>query len=108
MLNTSIKRPPVIFRDSFQSALHPTNCRPSRRYCEYSFKSWERRRHLIPQADRVLPLVVAEPNGMTWRQLQAAVDLDPEILLKLVDGLMAAGMLVMRWEDCGPVYWTPH
>jgi hypothetical protein len=70
-----------------------------------SFKSWERRRHLAPEAERILPLVVSAGSvGMNRRQLGSAVDLDHETLDQLLSGLVGIGLLTVAWEGGLPVY----
>ena len=71
-----------------------------------SFKSWlKRRRHLAPEADRILPLVAAAgTSGMTRMQLGHAVRLDRGILDALLSGMVEVGVLTVAWVDGGPVY----
>ena len=71
-----------------------------------SFKTWEKqRRHLAPEADRILPLVVAAGTvGMNRRQLGNALDLDRDIVDQLLAGLVGIGMLTVAWEGGVPVY----
>lgn len=73
---------------------------------EYSFKSWEkRRRHLAPEADRVLPLI-AGSTGMTRKQIGNAVELDRDVLNQLLDGMVGMGLLTVAWDEGVPVYRT--
>lgn len=71
-----------------------------------SFNSWERRRrHLAPEADRILPLVApAGTVGMNRRQLGNALDLSRETLDQLLAGLVGTGLLAVAWERGVPVY----
>jgi hypothetical protein len=70
-----------------------------------SFKSWERRRHLAPEADRILPLVAAAGTaGMNRFQLGNAVDLNRETLDQLLAGLVGIGLLTVAWVRGVPVY----
>jgi hypothetical protein len=74
-----------------------------------SFTSWVRRRQrldgVMPQADRVLPLVAgAGAAGMTRQQLGHAVRLDRDVLDQLLDGLVLSGLLSLTWESGVPVY----
>jgi hypothetical protein len=71
-----------------------------------SFKSWERRRrHLAPEADRILPLVAAAGTaGMNRFQLGNAVDLNRETLDQLLAGLVGIGLLTVTWVQGVPVY----
>ncbi len=56
---------------------------------EYSFTSWERKRHLTPEAERVFPLVAAAGMaGMNRKQLGNAVYLDHETLDQLLASLV--------------------
>lgn len=73
---------------------------------EYSFTSWERRRrHLAPEADRILPLVASAGTvGMNKKQLGSAVYLDHETLDQLLAGLVEIGLLTVAWERGVPVY----
>ena len=73
---------------------------------KYSFHAWERRRrHLAPEADRLLPLI-ASTAGMTRKQIGNAVDLDRNVLNQLLDGMVGMGLLTVEWEDGMPVYRT--
>jgi hypothetical protein len=74
-----------------------------------SFTSWVRRRQrldgVMPQADRVVPLVAgAGTTGITRRELGHAVRLDRQVLDELLDGLVRAGLLSVSKEARGPVY----
>ena len=71
-----------------------------------SFTSWERRRrHLAPEAERILPLVAAAGTvGMNRFQLGNAVDLNRETLDQLIAGLVGIGLLTVAWERGVPVY----
>jgi hypothetical protein len=71
-----------------------------------SFKSWERRRrHLAPEAERILPLIAAAGTaGMTRRQIGNAVDLSRETLDQLLSGLVGIGLLTLALERGVPVY----
>ena len=73
---------------------------------EYSFKSWQnRRRHLAPESERILPLVAAAgAAGMTRRQIRNAVELDQEVLDELLAGMVQIGLLTVMWRDGRPVY----
>ena len=72
---------------------------------EYSFTSWERKRHLTPEADRILPLVAAAgSSGMTRHQLGNAVDLDRDTLDQLLAGLAGIGLLTVAWQNGVPIY----
>ena len=67
-----------------------------------SFTSYARRQHLTPEADRVLPLVVAAGSmGMNRYQIGSAVDLDRDVLDELLDGLVQMGMLLVSSERGG-------
>ena len=75
---------------------------------ETSFKSWEWRRHLTPEADRVLPLIAsAWQAGMTRGQIGNVVGLDRDILDQLLAGMVQVGVLTVAWEDGVPVYRCP-
>lgn len=70
-----------------------------------SFKSWERRRQLAPEAERSLPLVAAAGSaGMNRFQLGNAIDLNRETLDQLLAGLVGIGLLTVAWERGVPVY----
>jgi hypothetical protein len=71
-----------------------------------SFKSWERRRrHLAPEAERILPLVASAGSaGMNRMQVGNAVDLNRETLDQLIAGLVGIGLLTVAWEGGVPVY----
>jgi hypothetical protein len=71
-----------------------------------SFKTWEKqRRHLAPEAERILPLVAAAGTaGMNRFQLGNAVDLNRETLDQLIAGLVGIGLLTVAWERGVPVY----
>lgn len=71
-----------------------------------SFKTWEKqRRHLAPEAERLLPLVAASGTvGMNRFQLGNAVDLNRETLDQLLAGLVGIGLLTLAWEGDVPVY----
>lgn len=72
---------------------------------EYSFTSWERKRHLTPEGERILPLVAASGSaGMNRKQIGNAVDLDRDIVDQLLAGLVGIGMLTVAWEGGVPVY----
>ena len=73
-----------------------------------SFKSWERRRrHLAPEAERILPLVAAAGSaGMNRKQLGSAVDLDRDVLDHLLHGMVGIGLLTVAWDKGTPVYRT--
>jgi hypothetical protein len=75
----------------------------------HSFTSWVRNRQrlddLMPQADKVVPLVAsAGTTGMTRRQLGHGIDLDRDVLEELLAGLVRAGLLTLAWEQGVPVY----
>jgi len=70
---------------------------------DLSFKSWERRRHLAPEAERILPLI-AGAGGLSRKQLGHAVDLERDVLDDLLGGLVQAGLLTLSWEMGVPVY----
>ncbi len=70
---------------------------------DLSFKSWERRRHLAPEADRILPLIAAA-GGLTRKQLGHAVDLERDVLDGLLGGLVQAGLLTLSWDTGIPIY----
>jgi hypothetical protein len=71
-----------------------------------SFTSWERRRrHLAPEAERILPLVAAAGTvGINRFQLGNAVDLSRETLDQLLSGLVGIGLLTLALERGVPVY----
>lgn len=71
-----------------------------------SFKTWEKqRRHLAPEAERILPLVAAAGTaGMNRFQLGSAVDLNRETLDQLIAGLVGIGLLTVAWERGMPIY----
>ena len=71
-----------------------------------SFTSWERRRrHLAPEAERILPLVAAAGTvGMNRIQLGNAVDLSRETLDQLLSGSVGIGLLTLALERGVPVY----
>ena len=73
---------------------------------EYNFTSWQkRRRHLAPEADRILPLVVAARTaGMSRVQIGNAIALDQEVLNELLAGMVQIGWLTVGWRDGLPVY----
>lgn len=73
---------------------------------EYGFTSWEnRRRHLDPEAERILPLVVdAGAAGMNRMQIGNAIELDQEVLDELLAGMVEVGLLNVMWRDGLPVY----
>ena len=70
-----------------------------------SYISWERRRrHLSPEADRLLPLIATSTTGLTRKQIGHAVDLDRDVMDELLAGMVGVGLL-MLWRDArGPVY----
>ena len=70
-----------------------------------SFTSWERRRHLAPEAERILPLVAgAGTVGVNRRQFGNAIELDRDTLDQLLAGLVGIGLLTVAWERGVPVY----
>ena len=71
-----------------------------------SFKTWEKqRRHLAPEAERILPLVAAAGTaGMNRFQLGNVVDLSRETLDQLLSGLVGIGLLTLALERGVPVY----
>lgn len=74
---------------------------------KYSFHTYaqKRRRHLAPEADRILPLIASSGRvGMTRKQLGGAVELDRDVLDQLLAGLVGIGMLAVTWEDGVRVY----
>lgn len=76
------------------------------KYSMISFKYRERRRrHLAPEADRILPLVAAAGTlGMNRKQIGSAVDLDRDVLAELLAGLVNIGLLTVAWEYGVPIY----
>lgn len=72
----------------------------------FSFKTWEnRRRHLLPDTERLLPLVQnAGAVGMTRQQIGNAVDLDRDVLDQLLAGMAGMGLLTVSTDSQGPVY----
>jgi hypothetical protein len=72
---------------------------------EYSFTSWERRRHLAPDSERILPMVVAAGTaGMTRKQLGNVIELDREVMDELLAGMVQIGLLTVVWREGLPVY----
>lgn len=76
---------------------------------ERTFNSWVRRRQrldgIIPQADKVVPLVVgAGTAGMTPQQLGHVIKLDRAVLDELLDGLVRAGLLNVTWVNGSLVF----
>jgi hypothetical protein len=71
-----------------------------------SFNTWERRRrHLAPEAERILPFIAAAGwSGMTRRQIGNAIELDRDTLDQLIAGLVGIGLLTVAWERGVPVY----
>jgi hypothetical protein len=74
-----------------------------------SFTSWVRRQQrldgIMPQADKVVPLVAgAGSTGMTRRELGHAVRLDRDTLDELLAGLVRLGLLTLTWENGVPVF----
>lgn len=70
-----------------------------------SFKTWEQRRRLQPDADRLLPIIgAAGATGVSRRQLGHAVDLDRDVLDQLLSGLVEFGLLTLTTGAGGPVY----
>ncbi len=74
----------------------------------YPFKTWaQRRQHLAPEAERILPLIVAAgPMGMNRKQIGSAVDLDRDVLDELLAGLVNIGLLTVTWGYGVLVYRT--
>jgi hypothetical protein len=70
---------------------------------DLSFKSWERRRHLAPEADRILPFIAAA-GALSRQQLGHALDLDRDVLDQLLAGLVSFGLLTVTRGPGGPVY----
>lgn len=72
---------------------------------KYSFKSFEKRRQVAPESDRLLPVISASGSvGMTRHQIGNAVDLDRDVLDQLIAGLVGIGMLTVAWEGGVAVY----
>ncbi len=76
------------------------------------FSAWVRRRddqrrHHVPYADRIVPLVAgAGPTGMTRRQLGHAAPLARTVLDQLLDALVRFGTLTAASEGDTVVYRT--
>ncbi len=69
-----------------------------------SFHAWVRRRHLSPEADKVLPLIVAAGEaGITRKELGHALDLERDSVDRLLAGLAGVGLVSITWEGA-PVY----
>jgi hypothetical protein len=69
-----------------------------------SFRSWAHHRQgldeLMPQADKVVPLVAqAGPRGMTRAEVGGVIDLDRDALDALLAGLVRFGLLSVTWEN---------
>lgn len=77
---------------------------------DYTFKTWERRRrHISPEADRILPLVAAAgQTGMNRGQLGHAVDIERDMLDELLTGMVGVGLLTVTAGVGGPVYRSPN
>ena len=74
----------------------------------YTFKSWERRRrHISPEADRLLPLIAASTTGLTRVQIGHAVDIERDVLDELLAGMVGVGLLMVSRDARGPVYRSP-
>jgi len=74
---------------------------------DISFASWERRRNIRPEPERILPLVVAAGMaGLTRQQLGHAVHLDRDVLDELLAGMVGVGLLTVTAGVGGPVYLT--
>jgi len=79
--------------------------RPLNTSVKYSFANYLcRRSDPRPEADKVLPLIAAAPAGLNRKQIGGAVDLDPEVLDRLLDGLVQLGAISVSFEDGGRVY----
>jgi len=76
-----------------------------------SFTSYVQRRERgdhIPKADRIVPLIVqAGQQGMTRKEIGAAVDLERDVLDQLLDGLVGFGLLTVGWENGVQVFRAP-
>jgi hypothetical protein len=91
--------------------LHPTSPEVKTRTCgvnirmEYSFRAWEQTRRLQPQAEMIVPMIKASGvYGMNRRQIGLAVDLDRDVLDRLLGGLVSFGLLNVTTGPGGPVY----
>ncbi len=71
-----------------------------------TFNSWLYRRHdPTPQADKILPLLAAAGTvGMTRKQIGGAVDLEPEVVDKLLSCFVRSGLVTVGDEDGGRIY----
>jgi len=70
-----------------------------------SFATWLQSKHRMPEADRVVPLIVqAGPEGLSRGQIASAIDLERDTLDELLGGLVRFGTLVVTSQDGVLVY----
>lgn len=56
----------------------------------------------MSEADRLLPILAASGTvGMNRKQLGAAIDLEPEILDRLLNGYVQFGLVTVSDDDAG-------
>ena len=77
-----------------------------------TFSGWVQKRNgddvHIPEADRVVPMVTAAgPTGVTRRRLGHAINLEPDALDSLLDGLCQSGLLTMTLINGIKVFRSP-
>ena len=68
-------------------------------YMMKTFSGWVRKRNgddiHIPEVDRIVPLIAADPNGMKLGQLRAAINLERDVLDSVLNGFVRAGLLTV-------------
>lgn len=75
---------------------------------KYSFSHWLRHRHLRPEADNILPVLMAVGGeGISRKALGSVIDLDPPTLDGLLSTMAGMGMLTVSVEGGVPVYRCP-
>ena len=58
------------------------------------FSSWIQKQQIKqPEADRLLPLITAAPDGISRGELGKAIKLDRQVLDEFLDGLVAVGVV---------------
>lgn len=78
---------------------------PPKYIMKYSFSHWLRRRHLRPEADNILPLLMAAGGeGISRKALGSVIDVEPSTLDGLLATMAGMGLLTVNIEDGVPVY----
>lgn len=81
---------------------------PHKYIMKYSFSHWLRQRHQRPEAENILPLLMAAgAEGISRKALGSVIDLEPSTLDGLLATMAGMGLLAVNIEDGCPVYRSP-